>query len=69
MYALPSYPNPSGEDHGVCITITPTAYITLTLVAKITGYERLPANNYSALMNAVATVGPIAVRCWDRGWG
>ena len=26
-----------------------------------TGYVRLPANNYSALMNAVVNVGPIAI--------
>jgi cathepsin L len=30
-------------------------------VATINGYVQLPANNYTALMNAVATVGPIAV--------
>ena len=29
--------------------------------AKISGYVRLPANNYSALMNAVVNVGPIAI--------
>jgi len=30
-------------------------------VATINGYTQLPVNNYTALMNAVATVGPIAV--------
>jgi cathepsin L len=30
-------------------------------VADIDGYVRLPTNNYTALMNAVATVGPVAI--------
>jgi len=30
-------------------------------VAKINGYVKLPDNNYTALMNAVATVGPVAI--------
>ena len=30
-------------------------------VATINGYVQLPANNYTALMNAVAQVGPVAV--------
>lgn len=30
-------------------------------VATIDGYVQLPENNYSALMNAVATLGPIAI--------
>ena len=32
-----------------------------------TGYVRLPANNYSALMNAVVNVGPIAISV-DASW-
>ena len=36
-------------------------------VAGNTGFVRLPANNYSALMNAVATVGPIAISL-DASW-
>ena len=36
--------------------------------AKITGYVRLPPNNYSALMNAVATVGPIAISAAAEPW-
>lgn len=35
--------------------------------AGITGYVRLPANDYTALMNAVATIGPIAISV-DAGW-
>ena len=52
-----SYPYTSGTGmDGDCLSeqIVPAA--------TITGYERLPANNYSALMNAVATLGPIAIR-------
>jgi hypothetical protein len=30
-------------------------------VASIDGYVKLPENNYTALMNAVATVGPVAI--------
>jgi cathepsin L len=36
--------------------------------ASIKGYVYLPENNYTALMNAVATVGPIAVSV-DASWG
>ena len=35
--------------------------------AHISGYQRLPANDYAALMNAVATVGPVAISV-DAGW-
>lgn len=35
--------------------------------ATVTGYVRLPANNYTVLMNAVATLGPIAISV-DAGW-
>merc|ERR1712096_560293 len=35
--------------------------------ASISGYVRLPANNYTALMNAVATLGPIAISV-DASW-
>lgn len=38
-------------------------------VAGITGYVQLPANNYTALMNAVATVGPIAISVDASNWG
>jgi len=34
----------------------------------IKGYEVLPTNDYSALMNAVATAGPIAISV-DASWG
>ncbi len=36
-------------------------------VAGITGYKRLPSNDYGALMHAVATVGPIAISV-DASW-
>lgn len=35
--------------------------------AGITGYVRLPSNNYTALMNAVATLGPVAISV-DASW-
>jgi len=38
-------------------------------VATISGYVKLPTNNYTALMNAVATVGPIAVSVDASSWG
>lgn len=37
-------------------------------VATIKGYERLPKNNYTALMNAVATLGPIAISAAAEPW-
>jgi cathepsin L len=37
-------------------------------VATIKGYVRLPKNNYSALMNAVATIGPIAISAAAEPW-
>ena len=37
-------------------------------VANITGYVRLPANNYTALMNAVANVGPVAISATAEPW-
>ena len=38
-------------------------------VAGITGYKRLPSNDYGALMHAVATVGPIAISVATDGLG
>ena len=40
----------------------------LAPVANITGYVRLPQNNYTALMNAIANVGPIAVSGAAEPW-
>jgi cathepsin L len=36
--------------------------------ATIDGYVRLPENNYVALMNAIATVGPIAITVDASNW-
>jgi cathepsin L len=37
-------------------------------VATIDGYVVLPENNYTALMNAVATVGPVAISVDASAW-
>jgi cathepsin L len=37
-------------------------------VASISGYVKLPENNYTALMNAIATVGPIAISVDASTW-
>ena len=37
-------------------------------VATINGYVQLPANNYTALMNAIATVGPVAISVDASAW-
>ena len=39
-----------------------------TPAVTITGYERLPQNNYTALMNAVVNVGPIAISAAAEPW-
>jgi cathepsin L len=38
-------------------------------VASITGYVQLPNNNYSAVMNALASVGPVAINVDASTWG
>jgi len=38
-------------------------------VAKISGYTKLPENEYDALLEAVATVGPIAISVDAASWG
>ena len=37
--------------------------------AAVDGYVKLPENNYTALMNAVASIGPIAISVDATGWG
>jgi len=37
-------------------------------VSTINGYVKLPENNYTALMNAIATVGPIAISVDASAW-
>ena len=37
-------------------------------VVHIDGYIKLPSNNYAALMNAVATVGPVVVSVEATGF-
>lgn len=38
-------------------------------VASISGYVKLPENNYTALMNAIAQVGPVAISVGASTWG
>jgi cathepsin L len=37
-------------------------------VAKINGYVKLPNNDYNAVMNAVATIGPLAINVDASTW-
>jgi cathepsin L len=37
-------------------------------VASIDGYVQLPENNYQALMNAIATVGPVSISVDASAW-
>ena len=39
-----------------------------TPVANVTGWAALPFNNYTALMNAVVSVGPIAISAAAEPW-
>jgi cathepsin L len=36
--------------------------------AKIAGFVQLPANNYTALMNAIAFAGPVAINVAASSW-
>lgn len=38
-------------------------------VATIDGYTQLPGNNYTAVMNALATIGPLAINVDASTWG
>ena len=58
-----SYPYDSGDG-----TTTPCDKTKIKPKAAIGGYVRLPANNYTALINAVATVGPISISVDAARW-
>jgi cathepsin L len=62
-------PNPSKK---ICNLFGNDAACTIpssgSPVATIDGYVTLPFNNYTALMNAIATVGPIAVSVDASAW-
>jgi cathepsin L len=49
--------------------ITGTCDETIKKSAKISSFVKLPENNYTALMIAVATIGPIAVSVDASSWG
>jgi len=40
-----------------------------TAVAKVANYTKLPENQYDPLLNAIATVGPIAISVDAAAWG
>jgi cathepsin L len=48
---------------------TGTCKETVPKTAKIDGFVQLPENNYTALMNAIATIGPQAVNVAANSWG
>jgi len=50
-----------GQDHDCAIPASGG-------VATINGYVQLPSNNYTALMNAIATVGPVAISVDASAW-
>jgi cathepsin L len=50
-----SYLSYYGQDLACAVPTSGTAY------GKISGFVKLPENNYTALMNAASTVGPIAI--------
>jgi hypothetical protein len=62
-------PNPSKK---ICNLFGNDAACTIpssgSPVATIDGYVTLPYSNYTALMNAIATVGPIAVSVDASAW-
>jgi len=41
---------------------------TIGKTAKVTGFVKLPENNYTALVTAVATIGPIAISVAAGAW-
>jgi cathepsin L len=47
---------------------TGTCKETVPKTAKIDGFVQLPENNYTALMNAIASVGPLAVNVAANSW-
>eukprot|EP00755_Sulcionema_specki_P021754 Sspe_Gene.74874::Locus_46791_Transcript_2_4_Confidence_0.400_Length_958::g.74874::m.74874/K01365/CTSL; cathepsin L len=55
-------------ESGVGITWPCNKAKTAHPVAGITGYVKLPKNNYTALMDAVANVGPIAISAAAAPW-
>ena len=62
MLILTYHPLYSGKDFECAMPDNQAA------VATINGYVQLPENNYTALMNAIATVGPIAISVDASAW-
>jgi len=43
-------------------------YNTSSSVVTISGYKKLPSNDYNAILNALATIGPLAVNVQANTW-
>jgi len=37
-------------------------------IVSIAGYEKLPSNDYTAVMSALAKIGPLAINVWASPW-
>lgn len=46
---------------GTCNTAGSNPLNTAPVAAKVDGFVKLPVNNYTALMNAVALLGPVTI--------
>ena len=57
----------SVPDAEVAVACAGTCQLAKQGAAGIKGYEHLPANDYTSLMTAVATVGPVAISV-DASW-
>lgn len=60
-----SYKSYDGKDYA-CATDDVSKYTSPK--ATISGYVKLPGNNYAALMNAVANIGPMAINVDASSW-
>ena len=59
------YTSYSGASNGQCFY---NATGATPAVAHVDGYVKLPSNNYTSMMQAVALVGPVAVNVWALPW-
>jgi cathepsin L len=62
------YRSYDGRDTVPCSLKGPTKGLFADAVADVRGYVRLPSNNYTALMQAVAKIGPVIVNVAANPW-